>query len=80
MCRKIRCNRNVRYRVNKADFKRIVLNFIFYLVSKNKILDTQIQKTRPRSKPIRMFKTLNLNIEIKLLLLSEYLTGSDLAH
>jgi hypothetical protein len=48
MCRKIRCNRNVRNRVNKADFKRIVLNFIFYLVTKNKILDTQIQKTQPR--------------------------------
>jgi hypothetical protein len=70
MCRKISCNRNVRNRVNKADFKRIVLNFIFYFVSKTKILGTQIQKTRPRSNPIRMFKTLNLNIEIKLLLLS----------
>ena len=37
MCQKIRYNRNVRNRVNKTEFERIVLNFIFYFDSITKI-------------------------------------------
>ena len=37
MCRKIGCNRNVRNRVNKTEFGRIVLNLILYFGSKTKI-------------------------------------------
>ena len=37
MCRKIGCNRNVRNRVNKTEFGRIVLNLIFYFGFKTKI-------------------------------------------
>ena len=37
MSRKIGCNGNVRKRVNKTEFGRIVLNLIFYFGSKTKI-------------------------------------------
>jgi len=41
MCRKIGCNRNVRNRVNKTEFGRLVLNFIFYFgsITKTKVVD-----------------------------------------
>ena len=42
MCRKIGCNKNFRNRVNKNEFRRIVLNLIFYFGSKTKIKDVDI--------------------------------------
>jgi hypothetical protein len=44
MGRKIGYNRNVRNRVNKTEFGRIVLNFIFYFGSITKI--KVVAKTR----------------------------------